>query len=689
MKRPWRAGLTWAGLCLLLGTGAGAFAAQDDARLTRIDPVLVTAPAEDSALRSTPHSVSVVTARDIEQSTATSINALLAREANVNLRSYFGNAKNATIDLRGMGEAAGSTVVVMVDGVRYNENDLSGADLSSLDLSRIERIEVLRGGGGVRHGDGAVGGVINIVTKRNRLGLNSGEISQSYGAYDTRESRLQWRTSLSELALGLSLRDRDSAGYRHNSGEALTDGSLDLRWLPSGRLQFLELYAKIDSHRDTYGMPGPISWQQFQSGAAARRSTQKPHDGGSTEEARQTLGAYMHLGEFGEVELTGAHRDRHNAYLIGFDPARPAADQRSVIEARRDDLSLRYELPLRAGGYEHVLRIGYDTRDAGYETYRDGRNRDGALRLAGTQDTRARYGQIEVNLPGALKFNAGNRIEHTQTDFVAQRYGQLFQEVAPGIFIPIPGSFAYRTEDSSRASVRDRASELGLNWQAQRNVSVFTSLSRHFRNPNLDERALSATDLRPQTGFTRELGLRVQGDAGWRLAATLFRIDIDDEIHYGIDALTGLRNNRNFDQTTQRRGMELEGGWQLTPWLHWQGSVGYVRPRFEGRDADIPLVPRTTASTQLTIKPTQALIWSLSLRYAGRRFDGDDDSNRAFRALPSYTVADTALRYTVGTVEWSVGVNNLFNRVYSTLSYAETYYPMPERNAYSALRWRF
>ncbi|MBK8019076.1 MAG: TonB-dependent receptor [Betaproteobacteria bacterium] len=131
-------------LCL----GPAAVRADDESPLFKMREVVVSARAADGTLRTTPHSLSIITAADIERSSAVTVAELLAREANVNLQSYSGTDKQATIDIRGMGATSTSNVLVVVDGVRLNESDLSGADLASIPLSQIERIEILRGGGG-------------------------------------------------------------------------------------------------------------------------------------------------------------------------------------------------------------------------------------------------------------------------------------------------------------------------------------------------------------------------------------------------------------------------------------------------------------------------------------------------------------------------------------------------------------
>jgi outer membrane cobalamin receptor len=169
-----------AGTCLrsacMKGTGSflpvlflfamdGALAQNAEKDPVKLDEIIVTAPAADSTLRTVPHSVSLITAEDIEHSPATTLTELLAREANLNLQSFLGNDKRAAIDMRGMGDTSISNVLVLVDGLRLNEVDQSGADFSSIPMSSIERIEIIRGGGSDRYGDGAGGGVINNITK--------------------------------------------------------------------------------------------------------------------------------------------------------------------------------------------------------------------------------------------------------------------------------------------------------------------------------------------------------------------------------------------------------------------------------------------------------------------------------------------------------------------------------------------
>ena len=117
--------------------------------------LVVTATRLDLSLDNTPGHVTVIERETIAQSPARTLPDLLALEAGIFSRSLFGNqAANSKLD-----------VLILLDGRRLNDVDQSAVDFSAIPLRQIERIEILRNGGAVLYGDGAVGGAINIVTR--------------------------------------------------------------------------------------------------------------------------------------------------------------------------------------------------------------------------------------------------------------------------------------------------------------------------------------------------------------------------------------------------------------------------------------------------------------------------------------------------------------------------------------------
>ncbi len=134
---------------------------------TELAPVVVTATREAQPLSAINSDLIVIDARRIRDSSADSFEDLLRREAGVQLSRNGGPGQSASVLIRGSG--AGSSVV-LIDGVRVGSATLGQAALEALSLSQIERIEILRGPGSSLYGADAVGGVVQVFTRRGEAG---------------------------------------------------------------------------------------------------------------------------------------------------------------------------------------------------------------------------------------------------------------------------------------------------------------------------------------------------------------------------------------------------------------------------------------------------------------------------------------------------------------------------------------
>ena len=391
------------------------------------DEVVVSATSIEGTVRTTPHSISVISAADIARSTATSLPELLSREANVNLQT-FGTPKTSSIDIRGMGATAPNNVLILVDGHRLNENDLSGADLSSIPMAQIQRIEILRGGGAVRYGNGAVAGVVNIITKNPQPGRWQLDLLGRRGSYGTTDLRMNASGGFGSLLGSVSLSKYDTDGYQENSDVHASDGSVNLRWLPSNSVGLVEAYIKASRHEDTTGLPGGVSAQAFAAGSSARRRSNAPFDEGSTVDDRYTAGAIADFGRAGSVELKGGYRDRRNPFVIGFTPLLSIEDQQTTIVSRPWDFTARYDKEFEALGYSHSLGVGIDLQGGSYARYENGQDVVGSSnRLVGDADSKAAYVETVLRAPHGLALNAGLRLNRFETHHEEQRFTRACQ----------------------------------------------------------------------------------------------------------------------------------------------------------------------------------------------------------------------------------------------------------------------
>ena len=130
---------------------------------TQLTPIVVTGSREPRPLDRVTADVVVIDAERIRASSADSVEDLLRREAGLQVSRNGGPGHAASVFIRG---ASSGNTVVLIDGVRVGSATLGQVEFESIGLSQIDRIEVLRGPGSSLYGADAVGGVIQIFTKR-------------------------------------------------------------------------------------------------------------------------------------------------------------------------------------------------------------------------------------------------------------------------------------------------------------------------------------------------------------------------------------------------------------------------------------------------------------------------------------------------------------------------------------------
>ena len=142
--------------------------AADDSSISELDPVVVTASAGPTALSRTPASVAVISRDQIDRQEANRLSTVLQQIPGLYVDEMGGRGGISSVYIRG-GDP--NFTVIMIDGIRLNDptNQRGGSvDLSTLTTERIDRIEIVRGPASVLYGSDAMGGVINIITRRGQ-----------------------------------------------------------------------------------------------------------------------------------------------------------------------------------------------------------------------------------------------------------------------------------------------------------------------------------------------------------------------------------------------------------------------------------------------------------------------------------------------------------------------------------------
>ena len=233
--RPRRLALACAGLCVFtaqaqVNMADSALLAQN-LRAPALSETVVTATRTVQPLSDLVADVSIVDRDSIERSGATGLGDLLARLPGVEMSRNGGPGTTTSLFLRG---AESRFTAVYIDGVRMDSQSTGGAAWESIPLGLIDRIEVLRGPAGAVYGSDALGGVIQIFTKRGEKGF-APFVSVGVGNRGTTklEAGVSGASGTVDYALGL-LRDEsdgfnarpiagqnpDKDGYRNTAGNA-------------------------------------------------------------------------------------------------------------------------------------------------------------------------------------------------------------------------------------------------------------------------------------------------------------------------------------------------------------------------------------------------------------------------------------------------------------------------------------
>lgn len=632
-------------------------------QVSELAPVVVTATRFPEIEHRFPVGVTVITAEDIRNSTASTVPEILRMVPGIQTRDLSGTP-NQQVDLRGFGIFGDQNTLVLLDGQRISENEQLTVNWSAIPLDAIERIEVMRGSGAVLYGAGATGGTINIITRGATPNTRSGFIEGGAGSYRTRDMRAGANISGERTGLRFTVARRESDNYRDNNKLSIDSAQLD--WRYTGDQGALTLKAGADDQRSE--LPGSISEAQI---ALNRKLAALPGDFSELRGGYLNLGGSHRLGsgEFA-ANLSWREKDTDSSFFV----ASPFRNNVQT-ESRQWLFTPRVKIPHQLGGLNNTLIAGFDVED---------------------WDFRGNAGPAIIGRPQATQRSNALYVQHT-TIFgggTSVALGARGQRVSYGV--ADPANAAARAERRRNLE----AYELALRQPLSRGWAVYGKVGSSFRVPNVNDNyslfTATVALLEPQTARDRELGLEaVNGTSRYRLA--LYEIELKNEIL--LDPVTF--SNRNLPPT-RRRGVEAEARWQ--PAAGFDLSAGYTYAEAEFRSGsfggtpiagnDVPLVPRHALSLGAGWKFMPRARIDAAVRHTGeQRYDGDE-LNAFNRKMPAYTVVDLKLAYQQGDWRLAAGVINVFNRHYFSYglftgfpSYAAL--PAPERAVFVSARYDF
>ena len=651
MKKSIRARGLWPALSALSLACSGPAQAQT---LPSYGEKTITATRFTETAEDLPLGVSVITAQQIKDSGALTINEAIMRLLGVQGRQDLNGGGEYALDLRGFGSTADSNQVIVVDGVRLSEADTGGTRLAGISIDSVERIEVIRGSGAVLYGEGATGGVIVVTTKAGigRQAQNGGSAYVGYGSQGLHEVRANASLVKDGFSLEGFAQNRNADNYRDNARSKSDAAALTAQWTTTA----LRFGARVVQDRLNARLPGDLTAAQY---ASNPRQSTKPSDTVGIENQRNALFAEMDAGAWRVAGDAGWRtktvRSMNSGYAYDYD-----------TEAANHGLRARREAAL--GAHRNILVVGYDYNHWSRKVL-------GAGGSQGDQASRAWY--IKDDLIFA---NTGTRLS---AGWRTESFNKSIDSVATAI------------------DARQRAWDLGASQRLDAQWSAYARTGQSFRLPNVDEFSfvVGSAALVPQTSRDQEVGLRRQYDLG-RYEIRAYRSELTHEIGFDPNIPNpafwnpaNLGANVNFDPT-RRQGLELDADRKLSAALTWRGNLAWRSAQFRAGSyagKQVPLVPEKVLAMGLDwqVAPQHKLSGGVNWVSSSH----PDVNNQC--VMPSYSVAHARYAYQRKDMDWALAVNNLTDHRYYTQAFGCTsqvtssIYPEPGRVVMASMRYRF
>ncbi|MFD0724293.1 TonB-dependent vitamin B12 receptor [Lysobacter brunescens] len=591
------------GLAIAAALPGTALAANADAG-DELDEVVVTATRTAVTTDAALAPVEVIDRDEILRAQATSLADLLRGRAGINLSNQGGDGKLTTMFVRG---SESDHVLVLIDGVRVGSATSGLVSFQDLPVALIDRIEIVRGPRSSLYGSEAIGGVIQIFTRRDR-GEATFRFNAGAGSHGRREGGIGIGGGSERGWFGLD------AGFKQTNGINACRGA----GFPIFAGCFVDDQPDRDGYRQhAFSLRGGVNLGESVTlqGHALRVSGENEYDGSFVDNSdivQQVVGAQLkwQAGERVAVQLAAGSNKDESENFLGSTPS-------GAFATRRDSASVQSDITLAE---RQVLTVGLDwLRDrVDSDTVYDDTRRGNRALFAQYQGG---FGAQDVQL--ALRRDDNDQFGGKTTGSVA--WGLGFAE----------------------------------HWR------ITASYGTAFKAPTFNELYFpffGNPALRPESSKTVDLGLAWRGERS-RIAFNAFETRVDDLIAY--DGSIFLPNNI---EKTRLRGAELQletvvFGWSVNGAASWLDPENRVRGANEGND-----LPRRARETARIDVDRAFGDFSLGLTGVaeGKRYDNLANTRR----IDGFATLDLRAEYRFAR-HWTVQarVANLFDERYETTSF--------------------
>ena len=621
---------------------AQAGSAEGDVPIAVKDVVITSTRLPDTPVdvRHVPTNIKIITAEDIQRTGAKTVQEALQWTTGIVWYDAVGNAFQQTIDLRGFNAQPVPNISVFVDGQRINEPDFNTINFDLIPFDTIERIEIVPGSSAI-YGKNAMGGVINIVTRRGG-DKRQAKAELLFGSFGRQRYTLQASGPIGKFDYYANGARETETGYRDESNARISRFYGRLGYRPSEATDVAISYTYVNDHLKQAGSL-PIG-----QAAVNPRSNFTPGDFTDNEpnvvrfNARQSLplgfslntnGFYRHLSQeqvgVGQPFLVGG-------MLSTSQTTTETASYGGTVQLTQEASPFGLANKLILGGEgtkNNVTSQLVSNSDFGPFNSQQDIN----------EETFGLFAQDSLQVLPSLLLTAGARFDW-------DRISGNFQDS----FTPPMNS----SKTFSRVTPR-----VGFTYTIVPEASLFFNYTEGFRIPTFQELfqivGASNPNLNPVVSYNYEVGVRGRIGNVFEGTLALFRTDVRNEIFFTCTvcdpvspAFNGI--NRNIE-SSRRQGLELT--LKARPNKYFDALLNYTYTEAEFRSTfdvsatqtiepgdTFPLVPKNRLSVTGNIHPAPG--WTISFigLYVSSQVYLNDEANTRPR-LPDYFLLNGRVSY--------------------------------------------
>lgn len=711
------------GLCI--GGVQSAFAA-DNLNTFALDEYVVTATRTMKQLQEVPASVSVVTAKDIEDRNISTVPDVLQTLPGVYVSQSAQYGPTGNLTVRGY---SSDNILVLVDGAPVNNAYNNDVDWEMLPVENIERIELVKGAGSSLYGGRAVGAVINIISKEASDKKVSGSAVLSYGSNSTWKKSVNANINVNDrFSFGVGYENKKSDGYKNylytasatsgsgvqtdkeipqlSSGKYILGGRGDKEW-ENEHINANFKYKFDDSksirytytHNETeYRYANP--WTNIYVNGQPQFSGS--FDVGNGNIVKPSISSSI-LGYDGKKESdlhTLNYSDEANKFIVNFgyldvtrngysSPSSPKTIPWNGAGSDSFYPGETYSLDVQKAWEnigKHNIVVGGNYRQESFDqivtrltNWRDHNSFD---KTYGNYGVTAEHGGTAKNM--ALFIQDEYKFSEPFTMYLGVRYDKYKKQDGYGRGYNADGS-SQGSKEYDTATFSEVSPKLAFDFKADETTNYYVSYGHSFNPPPLYQvyrNDVSGNnyrpnpDLEPETADTFEIGLKKRLSDKTALDLNAYYIETDDKIlnvSYKDPSTSEKYTIYDNVGTEKRRGIELSLQHEFDK--NWGAYFNYAWQKGESK---VPVIPGSTNRIKSTTSDEYGI--PKHLLHAGIDYKNDklkalvecqyvserqspDDVTGEYGSEDAFFIVNTALNYEVAkNATLQFTINNLFDR---------------------------